>query len=385
MTVVLGLGTLVSSTVVMWGTTEGASPPGEAEWERTGHAARSLALEASRADAFDESVRISPSPAGTVTWARAEGRLAHVRSASLEGEDPGDDVAGGSPTSAAAQASFSRLPWIHGERAPDGLPVNALRCSKEGGCGECQTDSDCAAGKACVVHQDTRRFECMASECEGDQDCPGEEVCRAVSPGVSGPVVHQCRPAGVRGRGESCDVLFVSRAGACQRGLVCHRGVCSAPCRMEGSGACPDGFTCEEGLNGAACFPDCRAGGCAAGQVCKRLNDEDYQCLDGVEGQCPEVACGEGERCNMRMSRGSAVFWCARRCDSFREDACPGDQVCGVGGPTESTCYRRCDPTQPEGCGAGFQCSSVTEDMSQFGCTPLIQSGPVGAVKEGGP
>lgn len=291
----------------------------------------------------------------------------------------GDEARGGrssAPLDVMGSLEPSRhLLAVHLERATDGLPITAMYCSKDGRCGECQTDSDCPAGKGCVANRDSRRFECLESECESDMDCAGALVCRSATSGISGPVIKRCTPAGVRRQGETCDTLFVSQSGACQHGLVCHRGVCSAPCEPEGAAPCPDGFACEEGLHGAACFPDCRAQGCASGQVCKRLNDTDYQCLESTQGQCPEVACAQGERCNIRLSRGHAVFWCAARCDPFRADSCPTGQVCGVGGPTESTCFRQCDPGQPDACGAGFQCASITEDMTSFGCTPVISSG----------
>lgn len=267
------------------------------------------------------------------------------------------------------------LPPPEEERSPsDGLPATGMRCSVDGDgfkCGACRTDSDCPAGSGCVANRETRRFECLESECEEDAHCFPGLVCRPVTTGATGPVIRRCVASGARREGESCDGLYISPAGACQEGLTCHRGTCSRPCRLGEPTSCPEGFSCEEGTNGPACFPDCRARGCPSGQQCKRLGDTDYQCLSEVKGECPEKPCGTGERCNLRLSRGRGVFWCAALCDPLRADSCPANQVCGMGSATASTCYRRCDPMAPDACGPGWQCTTVTEDMTQWGCSPV--------------
>lgn len=276
-----------------------------------------------------------------------------------------------------SQSDAASLPPSDMETGADGLPASGLRCTHDGGgfqCGACRTDSDCPAGKGCVANRETRRFECMEPECEEDAHCFPGFVCRRATRGGTGPAIRRCLPVGKRHAGETCDVLFVSAEGACQEGLICHRGVCSVPCRREDAASCPQGQTCEEGDDGAACFPDCRAQGCPGGQRCKRLQDEDFQCLEQVQGECPERPCAEGERCNMRVSRGRGVFWCARQCDPLHADSCPAGQICGVGGGTVSTCYRRCDPMDPGSCGEGQRCATVSEDMTQWGCTPTASA-----------
>jgi hypothetical protein len=277
----------------------------------------------------------------------------------------------------ASSAGVSLAP-AHLETGADGLPASGLRCSSDGGafqCGACQTDSDCPAGTGCVANRETRRFECLEPECEEDAHCFPGLVCRRVSRWGTGAVIRRCVPVGVRREGQTCDVQFVSASGACQEGLLCHRGVCSVPCRRGDAASCPQGHACEEDEDGAACFPDCRALGCPGGQRCKLLNNHEYQCLEEVRGECPETPCAQGERCNMRMARGRGVFWCARVCDPLRQDTCPADQLCGIGGGTVSTCYRRCDPMDPDSCGEAAQCTTITEDMSQWGCRP---TGPGG-------
>ena len=272
--------------------------------------------------------------------------------------------------------SVTPPPLPGAELAPDGLPATAMRCSRVGSelvCGDCRTDGDCPAGQGCVANRATRRFECMASECEEDVNCQAGSVCRPATTGESGRVIHRCVPEGVRDEGEACDVLPVSPGNACREGLRCVNQVCTTPCSVEGSPGCAPGFVCEEGLEGPGCFPDCEQRGCPEGQRCSRIQDHHSQCLVATQGDCRETPCAGGERCNMRMSRGRAVFWCARVCNPVLPEACGTGEVCGVGSPTVSTCFRRCDPNDLQACGAGWSCGTITEDMSVFGCSPDLQ------------
>jgi hypothetical protein len=285
-------------------------------------------------------------------------------------------VEASSEARSSASAPESVLPAVSEELAPDGLPVSAIRCTRtEQGldCGSCRLDGDCPPGHGCVANRETRRFECQASECEQDAHCFPGSVCRAVNTGATGSVIRRCVPEGVRREGESCDAVPVSAAGSCREGLRCVNQVCSTPCRLEEPSGCPAGLVCTDSLNGPGCFPDCQRLGCPDGQRCTRVRDERYQCLAESQGDCRDNPCPDGERCNLRMSRGRAVFWCAKLCDSFRPESCPGDQVCGMGGPTVSTCFRKCDPMQADACGPGWACSTVSEDMTVFGCQPDLR------------
>ena len=265
------------------------------------------------------------------------------------------------------------LPSSLEELAPDGLPVSAMRCTRtaEGfDCGSCRVDGDCLAGEGCVANRQTRRFECMASDCEQDVHCFPGSVCRPVTTGATGSVIRRCVPEGLRSQGETCDSLPLSPAGSCREGLRCVSQVCSAPCRLEEPMSCSAGFVCTGGLDGPGCVPDCQRLGCPEGQRCSQVRDNQYQCLVDVQGDCQETPCPEGERCNMRMSRGRAVFWCAAVCNPLRPDSCSEGNVCGMGSTTVSTCFRACDPMDSKACGPGWHCGTVSEDMSVFGCQP---------------
>jgi hypothetical protein len=280
------------------------------------------------------------------------------------------------PQASSDSPPVSLLPSVSEERSHDGLPAAAMRCRRtaEGlDCGSCRVDGDCPAGQGCVANRETRRFECLASECEEDSHCFPGSVCRPVTTGATGAVIRRCTPEGQRREGEPCDSLPVSPASSCREGLRCVNQVCSAPCSLDGSVQCASGFVCTDSLNGPGCAPDCQRLGCPEGQRCTRIPEGRYQCLADSQGDCRENPCAEGERCNMRMSRGHAVFWCARVCNPLRSDSCPSDNVCGVGSPTVSTCFRKCDPGDLNSCGPGWVCSTVTEDMSVFGCSPDMQ------------
>lgn len=298
-----------------------------------------------------------------------------MRTVSGQAPSPGmsTTVSASLPPASASMTSAS-VPPASAELAPDGLPLAAMRCRlTEGGmdCGVCRVDGDCPAGQGCVANRQTRRFECMASECSEDAHCQQGTLCRAVTLGNTGSVTRRCTPEGTQGEGEACDSLPVSPAHSCHEGLRCVAQTCTLPCSLDGREGCAPGFMCTEGLNGPGCVADCRRLGCSEGQSCSQVREEDYRCVEKLEGDCFKTPCAAGERCNLRMSREKkAVLWCAQTCNPLFADACPPGEVCGVGSPTASTCFRQCDPRQLDACGPGWICGTVTEDLSVFGCTP---------------
>ncbi|MFL5355539.1 hypothetical protein [Archangium sp.] len=216
----------------------------------------------------------------------------------------------------------------------------------------------------------TRRFECMASECDEDVHCFPGFICRTVSTGITDTVIRRCVPEGVQQEGEACTAVTSSRRATCREGLRCVDQTCTAPCQLDDPMSCPSGYTCTEGHDGPGCLADCQKLGCPQGQQCKRLNDSSYKCLRQVSGTCPQTPCAEGERCNMNLFGDRATSWCARVCNPLRPDSCPSGQVCGKASGTASTCYRQCDPRDLDFCGPGWMCATVTEDFSQWGCSP---------------
>lgn len=265
------------------------------------------------------------------------------------------------------------LPLDSQEFMPDGLPASAVRCTRDGGvytCGSCRTDGDCPPGRACLPNRQTRRFECLDTECEEDVHCFPGFVCRTLgSAGANKPPIRRCVPEGQRQQGEPCDPSPLSPQGTCREGLRCVLGVCGVPCRPDDPASCPTEQLCEEGFDGPACVADCRGRGCPGEQRCKQLEGSQYQCLRVDHGSCPETPCPEGFHCNRLVRRGRAVFWCGRTCDPSVTGSCPAGEVCGTL-RGRSTCYRQCDSSNPGSCGEGWTCASGAKDLSFFGCMP---------------
>jgi len=119
-----------------------------------------------------------------------------------------------------------------------------------------------------------------AGPCTGDADCPAGDACLTEEASMGrvpgGFCRSECQSDRACGAGKAC--LPAGQTDLCFD--LCGDGV-----------DCRDGWTCIEIDNGARgiCQPDCRVGGCDAGQVC---NDASGQCEVG----CP-YACGPAEQC----------------------------------------------------------------------------------------
>lgn len=365
-----GLGLLLWATALVWrppnATGEQLSSEPSARSERLNSSSVEQLLEGSQA-------RGTNAPATDATSSRD---LVPVPAQSHPRGDAPSASFETTATSAATQATANPLPLGHEEISQDGLPANALHCTQDGGvlnCGSCSTDGDCPPGQGCVPNRETRRFECMTSECEEDVHCFPGSVCRALSGGTSDLVIRRCVTEGVRREGETCDAAHLSRASACREGLRCIRQVCTVPCQLDDPGSCPNGYECADSVDGPGCVPDCQKLGCAQGQQCKQLNTHKSQCLSYVSGTCPETPCAEGERCNQHVWRGRGAFWCARLCNPLRPESCPPGHVCGNGGGGTSTCYRACDHTDLDSCGKGWMCATASEDFTLWGCQPTLE------------
>jgi hypothetical protein len=352
-----------------------SASPGEASWEPeaeefTESPARRVHGAAGALQAKDERPRASRAVASFPVAPRVA--ASNVSSLFLPASaPPAEEHAASAP-----EERVTRLPPSTLELGPDGLPVSGMRCTREGdgfSCGSCRTSSDCPPGRGCVANRETRRFECMDSECEEDMHCFPGFVCRRADTVSSDLVIRRCVPEGRRREGEPCDAGHLSAFGSCREGLRCIRQVCAAPCALERPGSCPEGHLCTDSPDGPGCVPDCRRLGCPEEQECTRMRGESYQCLVSSRGDCNERPCAEGERCNVRQSRGRAGFWCAAICDPLVPDSCPAGQVCGMGGANVSTCFQRCDPLDAWACGEGQVCGTISADMRLFGCQPDLE------------
>jgi hypothetical protein len=284
---------------------------------------------------------------------------------------PSDDVFARASPSASPQASL--LPTAAKDISSDGLPAAATHCRWEGAvfkCGSCQSSEDCPQDQGCLINRETRRLECMASECEEDAHCFPGTTCREIKTGTSNAVIRRCTPVGERNEGESCDPDYISRSGACREGLRCLNQVCTQPCQLSEPTSCPKGHTCTDDPDGPGCVPDCDQLGCPSGQQCKHLPGGGNRCLARVTGTCPETPCAEGERCLMDGGRSRGSFWCARVCEPLHPGSCAPGELCGWAGGTASACFRQCDPKRIDSCGEGWMCATISEDLSLWGCRP---------------
>jgi hypothetical protein len=252
-------------------------------------------------------------------------------------------------------------------------PANLMTCptAEAFRCGECATDSDCPAGRGCVINYSKGLFECAESECEEDHHCFPGSVCRVAAGGAPGPVIRRCLLVGARSAGEPCSRLPATPEEACGEDLLCVNDLCGHPCVPGSRENCPEGHVCVGSPRGAACLPDCRKLGCPEGKACTQLNGGAFQCLSLVVDECSdEKPCAQGANCITRGRKGRAGRFCSSPCEAWKPSSCPDGFVCGVGGPTLSTCYRKCDPQNLDTCSAGWLCMTVTEDLQTWGCLP---------------
>ncbi len=276
--------------------------------------------------------------------------------------------------SGTALSSQEEVRLLDGSVGP--RPASQMDCSFDGGsfvCGSCQTDGDCPAGQGCIANRETRRFECLPSECEEDFHCHPGSVCRVAAGSPPGPLVRRCVPSGSRGIGERCELLPSTPANACQEELICINESCAPRCNPDAPGSCPEGYTCGSSRNGPGCVPDCRRLGCESGLECVQTKEDNYQCLRLVVDECSDrKPCQDGQHCMVKWTQGRGGRFCASSCQSWKPTSCAEGYVCGRGGPTLSSCYRQCDPQDLSTCAEGWLCSTVSEDLQTWGCVPNV-------------
>lgn len=283
-----------------------------------------------------------------------------------------------------------------------------------GGPGDPCADVRCPEGAAC----DPATGRCLpiggggvhTGPCETAEDCPPGDECvseEATDGRVPGGFcLFNCRSDNDCGDGQRCLASG-------------QTNICFAVCN--GAGDCRDGWVCVDPGDGSGdiCQPDCRVGGCGAGEVC---NAETGLCDVG----CP-YACAAGESCEgghcVRLNGSCATdYHCpvdTHQCfegscvpvqgtDCFEDPAtCGASQLCFENGPAQSLClfgcgvdedcpfnevcypdinvcwFRFCgNPEQPNGEVLGT-CATGSQNQWEGTCFPLAVGDPAGGSEPG--
>lgn len=230
----------------------------------------------------------------------------------------------------------------------------------------CANSSDCPQGQGCVFDPVRGAMSCQPPDCQRDEDCADNKVCRVASSVGTGASIRRCMQPGTQREGGACHNLSSDKAQMCGAGLLCVKGRCGRPCEENTIGSCPAGSMCVGTINGAACMPTCREGQCPQGQECLTLGDVSL-CAASIGKNCRVHGCPEGQTCEVDRRLDTVIFECRARCSPFKPDSCPAGAVCGAGSNGQSVCYRACDFTSHP-CPKGYECYTVTEDHQRLGC-----------------
>lgn len=215
--------------------------------------------------------------------------------------------------------------------------------------GICQEDSDCPGGESCLYDVDRRSTYCSA-ECQRDEDCRPEQVCRAGTPAVGlsdllrRVCVDRLRACAevelCNGLDDNCDGT-VDEAGCqpivgCKDDLACGRFVCQAPLNQ------PD----------TLCAPPNE----------QAASDNFTACTNGLE--CANGLCETG--------------WCSPLCRPEDRDVCPPDFSLPNGRIQPSLCARAYgDPTRPRYNTCQLGCAGTNECRTGQECVwrPVVDGG----------
>lgn len=214
----------------------------------------------------------------------------------------------------------------------------------------CLRPEECEPPLGCLEAGAFGRGRCLNTECETDAQCEPEMYCRTFPTMGNGLALRRCdRRDGERPEGDPCVVGYTYPEDRCARGLLCNRGWCGRPCRLQEATDCPEGFFCQQGADGASCVPTCETQGCPEGLQCAREAGGISVCAQLRGNDCPEDSCPEGSQCtfnNLRfVDAGLALrLECIAPCGAGRP-ACPSGRTC-----VASRCLRTCDPQGPDTC-----------------------------------
>ena len=214
----------------------------------------------------------------------------------------------------------------------------------------CLRPEECDPLLGCFEVGTTGRGACINTECETNAQCEAGATCRTFRTMGDGPSIRRCEASeGVRQEGEPCAPFLTYAKDRCAQGLLCNRGWCGRPCRIEESSDCPENFFCQQGLDGPSCVPSCQTGGCPEGFECTREGGGISVCAQLRGSDCPTGSCPEGSRCTFTnlsaVDAGLALrLECIASCgEGF--PACPSGRVC-----VASRCLRTCDPQSSKTC-----------------------------------
>lgn len=243
-------------------------------------------------------------------------------------------------------------------RIPPNAPATWMDCSFKNGklnCGECVSDTECPEGQACIRNGTTRKNYCLRNTCEEDQECPTGFRCEQLNDGISGPPVKGCVPIGIKAEGETCSFQRKEYAESCQAGLICAGGICRRSCPADPDVQCPEGQVCSDSGEGLACRPSgCNHVVCDLGYICNQ-----GFCIKGDD--CNKTGCPQGQSCIVAGYGQKYVTECLYKC---QDGQCPNDLLCGI----QNICYPPCDSSNPDSCPAGKICTTINEEMTQWGC-----------------
>jgi hypothetical protein len=225
---------------------------------------------------------------------------------------------------------------------------------------KCASREDCEPPLACLGSPRARKHFCTDSQCATDAQCPEDFSCQLLPSAEGGLLVRYCIPNGLRQERESCLSIPTDQESACAPGLLCGKGWCGRPCRLDEPTSCPRGFFCAQTIPGPACQPTCEGVTCPEGQRCIRDEGGASACAVVYGQDCQREPCPEGRECSAMFSaRPQVKVWmeCFPECGADRPPCAEG-LVCD-----RTTCRKPCEPAGPNVCEPGFRCQRATDRL----------------------
>jgi hypothetical protein len=206
---------------------------------------------------------------------------------------------------------------------------------------ECDSDSDCGAGKYCDAGVDLTKNQCIALKSDGS-------ACALVGGD------HQCKSTHC-GVGRCFTPSSVAMGGTCFVDAACKVGKCSSIDGTKGTCVCRDDGDCGSGSY-------CDAGVDFTKNQCVALKSDGSACaLIGGDHQCKSTHCGFGH-C---FTPGSV----AAGGTCYTDTACKGGKCTSIDG-AKGTCVCKDDSD----CGTGMWCDAGL-DFKKNACRAKLNAG----------